>query len=154
MRKSRPPYTGYTGVKSDGEAIERLVSLCKRRWKARSLGTYSNRDKIGKPGQRSVHADYRAADIDFPTPEARKQAMQTLAGLYGIELIIDYAYTGTRLKRAYGRGWRCDRGKWMSYPKGMVAQGGQKWALWLHVEVAPDCDPDRLEAAFRLTKKK
>lgn len=153
MRRTKPPYTGYTGVKSDGQAIERLVWLCERRWQARSLGTYANRDKIGKHGQKSVHADYRAADIDFPTPEARKQAMQTLAGLYGIELIIDYAYTGTRLKRAWGRGWRCDRGRWLPYRKGVLAQGGLKWAQWLHVEVSPDCNADRLEAAFRLTPK-
>lgn len=154
MRRTRPPYTGYTGIKSDGQAIERLVTLCARRWKSRSLGTYANRDKIGKHGQKSVHADYRAADIEFPTPEARKQAMQTLSGLYGIELIVDYAYTGTRLRPAWGRGWRCDRGRWQPYRKGVLAQGGMKWAQWLHVEVSPDCDPDRLEAAFRLTRQR
>lgn len=145
------PYTGYTGVKSDGAAIEKLVWLCGRRWRVINLGTYANRDMVGKPGQKSVHADYRACDIRFTDPNERKQALQTLSGLYGVELIIDYQYRGP-FGRAFGRGWRCDRGRWKAYKKGELAQGGQPWANWLHVEVSPDCDPDRLESAFRATR--
>ena len=144
-------YTGYTGVKSDGKAIEKLVWLCGRRWRAKSLGTYVDRDKIGKPGEKSVHADYRAADIQFPDAKSRALALETLAGLYGVELIIDYQYRG-KMRRAYGRGWRCDRRTWMPYAKGVLSQGGQPWADWLHVEVAPWTDPETLDLAFRATK--
>lgn len=153
MRRTRPPYTGYTGVKDPGTAIERLVNLCTRRWKAISLGTYVDRDKRGKQGSKSVHADHRAADIRFPTTTARKQALQTLPGLYGIELVIDYQYRGNRIKPAWGRAWRCDRGKWRNLKRGEVDGGGQAWADWLHVEVAPGTDADRLEQAFRATPK-
>ena len=153
MPKARPPYHGYTGVKDSGEAIERLVKLAGRRWRVISLGTYVDRDKRGKEGSKSVHADYRAADIRFPRVADRKQALEVFAGLYGVELIIDYQYTGTRLRRAWGRGWRCDRGRWQNYRQGDVTAGGQAWADWLHIEVAPGTDPDRLEAAFRATRK-
>lgn len=146
------PYTGWTGKKSDGKAVEQLVALCRARWGAQSLGTYVDRDKRGKPGQRSVHADYRAADLRFPTAKARKQALQTLAGLYGIELIVDYAYRGLR-RKAFGRVWRCDRGTWRDLAKGDVVGGGASWADWLHVEVAPWCDPQVLDREFRATPK-
>ena len=61
MRK----YPGYTGKKSNGQGIERLVKLSLRRWGGKCLGTYANRPMRGKE-QMSVHADYRAADILFP----------------------------------------------------------------------------------------
>ena len=153
MPKARPPYHGYTGVKDSGDAIERLVWLAGRRWRVISLGTYVDRDKRGKEGQKSVHADYRAADIRFMSKADRKQALSVFAGLYGVELVIDYQWTGTKLRRAWGRGWRCDRGRWQNYKQGQISGGGQNWADWLHIELAPGCDPDRLEAAFRATKK-
>ena len=145
-------YTGYTGKKSDGKAIEQLVVLCRARWGATSLGTYVDRDKRGKPGQKSVHADYRAADILFPDSKTRKRAMQTLAGLYGIELIVDYAYRGLT-RKAYGRAWRVDRFAWRDLAKGEVQGGGQSWAQYLHIEVSPSCDPRVLDAQFRATPK-
>lgn len=145
-------YTGYTGVKSDGKAVEQLVTLARARWGAKSLGTYVDRDKRGKPGQKSVHADYRAVDLLFPDPKTRKRAMQTLAGLYGIELIVDYAYRGLT-RRAFGRAWRCDRNAWRDLAKGEVAGGGEQWAQYIHVEVSPTCDPRVLDMAFRATPK-
>jgi len=152
MPKSRPPYHGYTGVKDSGDAIERLVKLAGRRWRIINLGTYADRNQRGKP-TKSVHADYRAADIRFMSKADRKQALSVFAGLYGVELVVDYQYSGTKLRRAWGRGWRCDRGRWQNYKQGTVVGGGQPWADWLHVEVMPNCDVDRLEAAFRATKK-
>lgn len=145
-------YTGYTGVKSDGKAVEQLVALCRARWGAQSLGTYVDRDKRGKPGQRSVHADYRACDVQFPDAKTRKRALQTLAGLYGIELIVDYAYRGP-LRRAYGRAWRCDRNAWRDLKKGEVAGGGEQWAQYLHIEVSPTCDARVLDIQFRAIPK-
>lgn len=146
------PYTGYTGKKSDGKAVEQLVVLARARWGAVSLGTYVDRDKRGKPGQKSVHADYRAVDLSFRDAKTRKRAMQTLAGLYGIELIVDYAYRGVR-RKAWGRAWRCDRNAWRDLEKGEVAGGGQSWAQYLHIEVSPLCDPRVLDSEFRKTPK-
>lgn len=144
-------YTGYTGVRDSGQAIEKLAHLCQRRWAANILGTYADRNMRGKPGQKSVHADYRAADIRFFDVKDRKNACATLAGLYGVELVIDYAYRGP-LRRAYGRSWRCDRQSWISLAKGAVAFGGESWANFLHIEIAPNTDPNLLEQAFRATK--
>lgn len=146
------PYTGWTGKKSDGKAVEQLVVLARARWGAQSLGTYVDRDKRGKPGQRSVHADYRAVDLRFPTAKTRKRALQTLAGLYGIELIVDYSYRGLR-RKAFGRSWRCDRYTWRDLAKGEVLGGGSTWADWVHVEVGPWCDPTVLDREFRATPK-
>ena len=137
MRK----YTGYTGKKSTGEGIERLVALCRRRWAAKCLGTYADRDKRGKPGQKSVHADYRATDLEFPARRTTVEACDwftnpQVADRLGIELIVDYAYRGP-LRRAYGRAWRCDRGTWVNLKKGDVAGGGASWANYIHIEIAP-----------------
>lgn len=146
------PYTGYTGVKDSGAAIEMLVDLCKRRWNADCLGTYADRDKRGKPGSKSVHADYRAADLRFSSTAVRNRACDALAGLYGVELIIDYSFKG-KLRTAFGRAWRCDRGKWRNLKRGEVAGGGQAWADYIHVELAPGTNVERLEKAFRATPK-
>lgn len=137
MRK----YTGYTGKKSSGEGIERLAFLCGRRWRSQCLGTYADRDKRGKPGQKSVHADYRAADIRFPSRAITVEACRwfsdpRVAEGLKIDMIIDYAYRGP-LRRAYGRAWRCDRAEWVNLKKGDVVGGGEAWASFLHIEIAP-----------------
>lgn len=137
MRK----YTGYTGKKSNGEGIERLAFLSGRRWRSRCLGTYADRDKRGKPGQKSVHADYRAADLTFPTRAITREACDwftdpRICDNLKIEMVIDYAYRGP-LRRAYGRAWRCDRMAWIPLKKGDVVGGGEAWASWIHIEIAP-----------------
>lgn len=134
-------YTGYTGKKSNGEGIERLVFLSGRRWRSRNLGTYADRDKRGKPGDKSVHADYRAADVLYPNRKTTREACDwfshpLVANALKIDLIVDYEYRGP-LRRAYGRAWRCDRQEWRPLKKGEVTGGGQSWARWLHIEIAP-----------------
>lgn len=134
-------YPGFTGKKSNGQGIERLVKLSLRRWGGKSLGTYADRDKRGKPGDKSVHADYRAADLLFDDRRITVEACDwfstpRIANALGIAMIIDYQYRG-RLRRAYGRSWRCDREAWIPLKKGDVAGGGQDWARWIHIEIAP-----------------
>lgn len=137
MRK----YSGYTGRKSNGEGIERFTALSLKRWGGTCLGTYSDRDMRGKPGVKSIHADYRATDLRLKDRYNTRRACKWLtrpdvaAGLR-IEMVIDYSYRGP-LRKAYGRAWRCDRAKWVPLPKGDVVGGGQSWATWIHVEIAP-----------------
>lgn len=136
MRK----YHGYTGKKSAGEGIERLAFLSGRRWDAICLGTYADRDKRGKT-EKSVHADYRATDLRFPDRKTALEACKwfstpLVADALGIELIVDYVHRGP-LRRAYGRAWRCDRMAWRNLAKGEVSGGGEPWATWIHIEIAP-----------------
>lgn len=124
-------------TKSNGEGIKRLVILCTKRWGCKSLGVYQNRDKRGKPGNLSVHALWRAADLSFDDDKLRAQACDWLtryAGELNIDCVIDYAYRGP-FRRAYGRSWRCDRGKWVNLKKGDVVGGGEAWARFLHIEL-------------------
>lgn len=124
-------------TKSSGEGIKRLVVLSVKRWGCKPLGIYSNRDKRGKPGNLSVHALWRAADISFDDDADRKQACDWFvkyADNLKIDFIVDYAYRGP-LRRAYGRAWRCDRGKWENLKKGDVVGGGEAWARFLHIEL-------------------
>lgn len=158
------PYTGNKPKSvSNGQGIERLVKLSISRWGAVSLGTYSDRDKRGKPGNKSVHAFYRAADIRFLTEADRNQAFDwftspTVANKLRIEMVCDYAYSKRdKLGRpAYGRLWRCDRDQVSRLNKGDVEGGGQKWANWLHIEIAPGVlanDGAKFETAWRSLSK-
>lgn len=152
-------YHGYTGKRSNGEGIEKLVDLCERRWQATCLGTFADRDKRGKPGYPSVHKDYRAADLRFRTDAERNEACRwfstVAADRLGIEIIIDYSYRGP-LRRAFGRIWNCTNGKWRNCKQGDVSGGGQAWANFLHIEIAPGVlseDGAKFEAAWRSLPK-
>lgn len=135
-------YSGNSPTtKSSGGGISKLVELSVRRWSAECLGIYANRDKRGKPGDLSVHALWRAADIRFRNEADRVQAcvwfVQHNHDLM-VDLIVDYAYNKRDKfgRKAYGRSWRCDTQKWVNLKKGDVAGGGSAWADWLHIELA------------------
>lgn len=135
---------------SNGEGIKRLAVLCAKRWGAKTLGIYQDRDKRGKPGQLSVHALWRAADLKFSDAKTRKEACDWLsehADALKIDMIIDYAYRGP-LRRAYGRSWRCDRGRWVNLKKGDVVGGGEAWATFLHIELGYNYITTNNGAAF------
>ena len=125
---------------SNGQGIEKLVALCIRRWGAVNLGTYSNRDKRGKKGNKSVHALYRAADVRFVTEKDRNAAFDWFTGpaaeALKIDCVVDYAYTKRDKlgRKAYGRAWNCEKGT-HTLSKGDVEGGGQAWANWLHIEI-------------------
>ncbi len=152
MSKTRP----YTGTK-DGAAkgkrpgTERLVVLCNRRWQFTNLGTWVVRDMRGKPGQLSVHATGRAADIGYKNRADAVQAAEWFAAnayALGIEEIHDYAYG------KYGRGWRCDRAAWKIYANEKES-AGSIGGRWLHVELTPTMadNADTFEAAWRAIPK-
>jgi hypothetical protein len=160
MSKNRP----YTGTK-DGAAkgkrpgTEKLVELCKKRWGFSNLGTWVVRDMRGKPGQLSVHATARAADIGYGTgKDARNKAIEAFnwflqnAAALGIEEIHDYAFS------KYGRGYRCSRadknGGVIVY-KDLASSAGTPGGTWLHVELSPEMADDaaKFEAAWRALPK-
>jgi hypothetical protein len=135
MRKRA--YSGNSiRTKSNGQGITTIVRLSIRRWKCQNLGIMAARDKRGKPGNLSVHALFRAADLKFKT---RKQTVQALKWFVKynhqlkIDLLVDYAYRG-KLKRAYGRSWSCNTQKWKAHKKGEIEGGGTAWAKWIHIE--------------------
>ena len=160
MSANRP----YTGTK-DGAAkgkragTEKLVELCKKRWGFSNLGTWVVRDMRGKPGQLSVHATARAADIGYGTANgARAKAVEAFnwllenAAALGIEEIHDYAYG------KYGRGFRCSRAskdKGVVIYKDLKSSAGTPGGTWLHVELNPEMadNPAKFEAAWRALPK-
>lgn len=152
----------YTGngldTKSNGEGITKLVSLCRRRWGAQSLGTYAPRDKRGKPGNLSVHALFRAADVKFKSRKQTIQACKWFAKYnheLNIDLIVDYSYRGLN-RKSYGRIWSCERQRWRKLKKGEVAGGGQAWASFLHIELGFGSlseDKAKFESAWRSLPK-
>lgn len=152
-------YTGYTGNKSNGKGIEKLVDLSLHKWKTSTcLGTYAHRPKRGKTSM-SVHADYRAADIKFGSKAERLDAVEWFSKIAAdacrIELVCDYSYRGP-LRRAYGRIWDCVNRRWMPLAKGAVVGGGEAWATYLHIEIAPGAlaeSGSAMEAAWRSVSK-
>lgn len=54
-----------------------------------------------------------------------------------IDMIVDYGWTKRDKlgRRAWGRSWRCDHGKWVNLKRGDVDGAGQPWAKWIHVEL-------------------
>ena len=161
MSKNRP-YTGTKDGAAKGKRLgtEKLVDLCKRRYPGFSnLGTWVVRDMRGKPGQLSVHATGRAADIGYGTAkDARNNAIELFnwllqnATALGIEEIHDYAFS------KYGRGYRCSRadkdGGVIVY-KDLASSAGTPGGTWLHVELSPEMadDPAKFEAAWRAIPK-
>jgi hypothetical protein len=160
MSKNRP----YTGTK-DGVHLgkrpgtEKLVDLCKRRWGFSNLGTWVVRDARGKPGQLSVHATGRAADIGYGTGKvARDKAIEAFnwflanATALGIEEIHDYAFG------KFGRGYRCSRatkdGGVIVY-QNLASSAGTPGGTWLHIELSPEMADDaaKFEAAWRAIPK-
>jgi hypothetical protein len=160
MSKNRP----YTGTK-DGAAkgkrpgTEKLVELCKKRWGFSNLGTWVVRDMRGKPGQLSVHATGRAADIGYGTgKDARNKGIEAFnwflanAAALGIEEIHDYAFS------KYGRGFRssrADKNGGVIVYKDLASSAGTPGGTWLHVELSPEMADDaaKFEAAWRALPK-
>jgi hypothetical protein len=119
-------------------------------------GTYQMRPMRGKP-QISVHATGRACDLSYRHTAKHQgsnrafceqlcSALVAHAEELGLEMIVDYSYTGG-LKG--GRVWKCDRNSWKDSTPGSIEGGGQAWADWIHVELSPAAadDPERTKAA-------
>lgn len=150
------PYTGTKEGLGGGRrpGLEELVAALQyltsgALW---NNGTYGVRPMTSNTSLPSVHGTGRAADLSGRNMgDHRKGCTRTQlhgyadwlvanADTLGIELVIDYGYTGPEGRG--GRTWRCDRGTWRYPNVGDLAGGGQSWADWLHIEVDPRCADD------------
>jgi hypothetical protein len=119
-------------------------------------GTFANRPKRGKDSM-SVHATGRAVDLSYRktstkgVPNGRLIAVEWIklltkpenAEALGIEMILDY------WTPPFGRGWKCDRGKWERYKKPTIS--GAPHGDWIHVELSPSTadNPAAIRESFR-----
>lgn len=127
----KPGSYGPANGKQPG--LETFYRLAKRRWGFRGLGTWVVRMMHGKP-YLSVHATGAACDLGYGTSaKERQKAVEACQWFVlhnfklGVVAIHDYSAPGNP------RGWRCDRGEWVTYANGELGAGGR----WLHVELEP-----------------
>ena len=160
-------YPAFDG-KAAGEGTLKLVELCAKRWKCKSLGVYQVRlmrndhtknMKIGDAGYEkflSVHSTGAAADIQYPSEAVAKEMWDWFIAHteeLGIEEIHWYA------KGDYGWGYRCSRGANAKGIKQFTASDNagsyQGSPNWLHVELSPEMakDATKFEAAWRALPK-
>lgn len=101
----------------------------------------------------SVHACGRAVDFSYRRSEKRPTANRkaTMAFMrvviananeLGVECVLDY------MIKPFGRGWRCDRQRWLRYSKPTLS--GSPGGDWLHVEINPQMAdaPNLVKQAF------
>jgi hypothetical protein len=129
------PYTGFdkrgTGTKPGLKVLVDTI-LFLNGGKVTNLGTWMVRDMKGKPGKQSVHGTGRAADLGWRDRAVIEPVIDWLvknADQFGVEYVADY------FPRPGGRGWRCDRAGWLTYPKGRIA--GAPGGRWIHIEISP-----------------
>lgn len=132
--------------------ILKVVELAGKRWKAKNLGTYVNRDMRDKPGNKSVHATGYAADLggDMATLQAMWAWFLKHSEQIGLNELHFYKMPGTK----YGAGYRCSRGEG---EKGVLRyktaeESAGTGGLWLHIEISQKTDPAQYETYFRANK--
>lgn len=132
--------------------ILKVVDLAGKRWRAKNLGTYVNRDMRDKPGNKSVHATGYAADLggDMATLQAMWAWFLKHSEQIGLNELHFYKMPGTK----YGAGYRCSRGEG---EKGVLRyktaeESAGTGGLWLHIEISQKTDPAQYETYFRANK--
>ena len=159
-------YSYYPSFDNKGpqEGALKLVELCAKRWKTKSLGVYQNRlmkndktvgMKLTDPEAGkflSTHATGAAADIQYPSEKVAREMWDwflTNSKALGIEEIHWYAFGD------YGAGYRCSRGEGKDgvkiFTKESNAGSYQGSPSWLHVEISPSMAKNaaKFEAAWR-----
>lgn len=143
-----PPYTGFDHYgNGPAPALQHLVGaiVWNTAGKLTNLGIFGIRPMRSK-AKPSVHGTGRAADIGYAPylgwPGSNRQAMVHLidhlianAEQLGLEMLIDYSYTGGH---GGGRTWRCDRDGWLDNAPGVIAGAGNPNSRWIHIEISPD----------------
>ena len=166
MARKYPYYPAFDGGK-ESDLIRRVVELCAKRWKTKSIGTYNVRlmkndhtagKKIGDPGMDkylSVHSTGYAADIQYPD-EKTAEIMWNYFVAHSAELGICEIHWYA--KGDYGWGYRCSRGEGKAgvkvFTKDDNAGSYQGSPNWLHIEIDKDFPggADRWEEVFRAIK--
>jgi hypothetical protein len=141
------PYTGFDKYATGpSPALRYLVdaTVWNSAGRLTNLGIFGIRPMRSK-SKPSVHGTGRAADIGYApykTWPGSNRALMTQwidfiianADDLGVELLIDYSYTGGL---GGGRTWKCDRHAWMDNKPGVIAGAGQASSKWIHIELAP-----------------
>lgn len=151
MFKKNRPYTGWNGnskgkLKGTEKFKDWVIFL--NGGKIKSLGTWVVRP-MREHNQPSIHGTGRAIDLRYANREDGLALMDFLvrnAEAFGVEYIGDY------LGGPFGRAWRCDRDKWVTYKKPTIGSGGP----WIHVELSPTVASDAgyVDAVFGCLLKK
>ena len=145
-------YSYYPSFDGGGPqpGTEKLVALCAKKWKTKSLGIYQVRlmkndhtvgMKLSDPEAgkwMSTHATGAAADIQYPSEAIAREMWDFLLNnseALGVEEAHWYAFGD------FGAGFRCSRGEGKSGVKIFTqddnAGSYQGSPSWLHVEISP-----------------
>lgn len=173
MTNTQRPYTGFDKVGTATHPAAKMLADClKNRYGMNYMGGLVVRVMRSAPAAiqklaptdpkckpyMSVHATGRAVDVGLNDAGKLAEIFDFLvdnADEFFLEEVHNYSWKAPGSKKAWGRGYRCNRA---SKNRGVLAwdaknNGGTPGGLWLHFEVAPDADPKVLQANFRATKK-
>lgn len=174
MSNTQRPYTGFDKIGSSTHpAAKKLAECLQKRYGMKYLGGLVIRPMRSAPAKiqtlpvtdprvepyLSIHATGRAIDVALDDPTKLSEIFLFLLDntdeLF-IEELHEYSYKAPGARKAWGRGYRCNRAK---KNKGVVNwdaknNGGTPGGLWLHAEVSPHADPEKLQAHFRKTRSK
>lgn len=144
-------YPAWDGGKAS-PVILKVIELAGKRWKAKNLGSYVNRDMRDKPGNKSVHATGYAADLggDMATLQAMWAWYLKHSAQIGLQELHFYKKPGTK----FGAGYRCSRGEG---EKGVLVyktaeESAGSGGLWLHIELSQSTTAEAFEEYFRAHK--
>ena len=165
MANRKYPYFPSWDGKKEQPVIGKLIDLCAKRWKTKSLGSYMNRPmRNGSANPTlSVHATGFAADIQYADERQAREMWDWFLGssvingkkvehskALGICELHWYAYG------EYGAGYRCSRGEGK---KGVLRYTAENNAgsytgspSWLHFEIANQT-PEHFESMWRSLPK-
>jgi len=155
---ARRPYTGFDGPNTGmtGGLAQWIIEA--RRTSQGVLwnnGSWGARDQRGRPGVPSVHQTGRAVDLSWRRYQGkgvvrgRPRAVEWIDRVIAANDVLDVDCVLDYFPTPYGRGWRCDRQRWINYTQKQIhgAPGGD----WFHVEIGLRLAHDAagVRAAFR-----
>lgn len=138
MPRKYPFYPSWNGRKAS--PITEWFSLaCRRRWGFTQLGIYANRDMRSSENL-SVHATGWAFDLGYTDRKTAVEAFNWLvtnSKTLRIAAVHDYAFKAQGSNKAWGRGYRCNRGEGMRGVKEYTAldNAGTPGMKVLHIEL-------------------
>lgn len=174
MTNTQRPYTGFDKIgEQTHPAAKQLAECLKNRFGMSYMGGLVVRPMRSAPAAiqklpptdprvapyMSVHATGRAVDVGLNDARKLSEVFEFLvewADELALEEIHEYSYKAPGAKKAWGRGYRCNRAKTDRGIRVWDAKnnGGTPGGLWLHFEVAPSANAATVLANFRATKGK
>jgi hypothetical protein len=135
-KKAAPKVNPYIGWDKDAEGkragTEKLMDLCKRRWRAEDWGTWQVRKMRGSNNP-SVHGTARALDFMIADKDAKAEAIAFFTRPDVVEALGIQELHVYRCKESkWGKGWRIGRG-WKVWTE--KDNGGTAGYPHLHLEL-------------------